>query len=112
VSRAASKITQYTRYATVGLALLQSTALVTLARNGTAFDGQRHAGRRHRHHHAGVITLTAGTSLIMWLGELITARGVGNGMSLLIYVSIISQFPSQLRIVRTSNGWGGSPACC
>jgi len=53
-----------------------------------------------------VLTLTAGTSLIMWLGELITSRGIGNGMSLLIYVSIISQFPSQLFIVRTQNGWG------
>jgi preprotein translocase subunit SecY len=52
----------------------------------------------------GVITLTAGTAVIMWLGELITARGVGNGMSLLIYVSIISQFPSQLQIVRVQNG--------
>ncbi|MEX0591905.1 MAG: preprotein translocase subunit SecY [Nitriliruptoraceae bacterium] len=100
------KITQYTRYATIGLALLQSTALVTLARNGGAFgvDVMRGAG-------AGTvilaaITLTAGTSLIMWLGELITARGVGNGMSLIIYVSIISQFPSELQIVRVSNGWG------
>jgi preprotein translocase subunit SecY len=52
-----------------------------------------------------VVTLTAGTAVVMWLGELITARGVGNGMSLLIYVSIISQFPSQLQIVRVSNGW-------
>jgi preprotein translocase subunit SecY len=69
------KITQYTRYGTVGLALLQSTALVTLARNGVAFDDQRHAGRRHRHIIVAVLTLTAGTSLIMWLGELITARG-------------------------------------
>jgi preprotein translocase subunit SecY len=101
------KITQYTRYTTVGLALLQSTGLVTLARNGTAFDGVNVMPT------AGtgiiilaVITLTAGTSLIMWLGELITARGIGNGMSLLIYVSIISQFPSELQIVRVQNGWG------
>ncbi|MFA9429620.1 preprotein translocase subunit SecY [Egicoccus sp. AB-alg2] len=90
------KITQYTRYITIGLALLQSTTLVTLARNGVAFgvDVMPQAG-------TGtivlmVLTLTAGTGLIMWLGELITQRGVGNGMSLLIYVSIISQFPSQL----------------
>jgi len=90
------KITQYTRYITIGLALLQSTTLVTLARNGAAFgvDVMPNAG-------TGtiilmVLTLTAGTGLIMWLGELVTQRGVGNGMSLLIYVSIISQFPSQL----------------
>ena len=100
------KITQYTRYLTVALALLQSTGLVTLARNGTLFNGQ------------GVLvndspwlvlfivlTLTAGTSFVMWLGELITQRGVGNGMSLLIYVSIISQLPSQLYLVRTERGW-------
>jgi preprotein translocase subunit SecY len=98
------KITQYTRYVTVGLALLQATGLVTLARNGVAFGENVILGG------TGtvaliVITLTAGTSLIMWLGELITQRGVGNGMSLLIFVSIISQFPSQLEQVRGENGW-------
>ncbi len=99
------KITQYTRYVTVGLALLQSTALVTLAKNGVAFgfDAMPDAGTGLII--VGVITLTAGTSLIMWLGELITSRGIGNGMSLLIYVSIISQFPSELRLVQTANGW-------
>ncbi len=99
------QITQYTRYATVALALLQSTALVTLARNGTAFETNVMPGAGAGIIMLAIITLTAGTTIIMWLGELITARGVGNGMSLLIYVSIISQFPSQLSIVRTSNGW-------
>jgi preprotein translocase subunit SecY len=98
------KITQYTRYVTVGLALMQSTALVSLARNGVAFDANVMPGAGTGTVVIAVITLTAGTSLIMWLGELITARGVGNGMSLLIYVSIISQFPSQLEIVRVQNG--------
>ncbi len=98
------KITQYTRYATVGLAMLQSTALVTLARNGVAFGANVLPGAGTGTIILGVITLTAGTALIMWLGELITARGVGNGMSILIYVSIISQFPSQLQIVRVQNG--------
>jgi preprotein translocase subunit SecY len=101
------KITQYTRYVTVGLALLQSTGLVTLARNGVAFDGINvMPGAGTGTILIAVITLTAGTSLIMWLGELITSRGVGNGMSLLIYVSIVSQFPSELQIVRIQNGWG------
>ncbi|MCA1783970.1 MAG: preprotein translocase subunit SecY [Intrasporangiaceae bacterium] len=100
------QITQYTRYATVALALLQSTALVTLARNGTAFETNVMPGAGAGIIMLAIITLTAGTTIIMWLGELITARGIGNGMSLLIYVSIISQFPSQLSIVRTSNGWG------
>ena len=99
------KITQYTRYGTVGLALLQSTGLVTLARNGVAFDAIVMPGAGTGTVVIAVLTLTAGTTLVMWLGELITARGVGNGMSILIYVSIISQFPSELFIVRTQNGW-------
>ncbi|MFU8842058.1 MAG: preprotein translocase subunit SecY, partial [Nitriliruptoraceae bacterium] len=100
------KITQYTRYGTVGLALLQSTGLVTLARNGSLFGTQVMAGAGTATVVIAVLTLTAGTTLVMWLGELITSRGVGNGMSILIYISIVSQFPSQLAIVRTQNGWG------
>ena len=99
------KITQYTRYTTVGLALLQSTALVTLARSGQAFQVNVMPDAGTGIILLAVLTLTAGTSMIMWLGELITQRGVGNGMSLLIYVSIISQFPSELRIVQVANGW-------
>jgi preprotein translocase subunit SecY len=98
------KITQYTRYVTVGLAIMQSTVLVTLARNGTLFGTNIMPDTHTGHVLLAVLTLTAGTSVVMWLGELITQRGVGNGMSLLIYVSIISQFPSQLEIVRQSNG--------
>jgi preprotein translocase subunit SecY len=100
------KITQYTRYVTVGLALLQSTTLITLARSGAAFETNIMPRAGTGMIVVMVLTLTAGTSLIMWLGELITQRGVGNGMSLLIYVSIISQFPSELRIVQLENGPG------
>jgi preprotein translocase subunit SecY len=107
------KITQYTRYLTVALALLQSTALITLARNGTLFEGTDILVNDSPWLvFFMVITLTAGTSFVMWLGELITQRGVGNGMSLVIYISIISQFPSQLYLVKTQNignafdGWG------
>ncbi len=104
------KITQYTRYGTVVLAVLQSTTLTVLARDGRLFTDLNGAGVNPLPN-AGtgqialiVLTLTAGTSLLMWLGELITQRGVGNGMSLLIYVSIISQMPSQGQIVRVTNG--------
>ena len=94
------KITQYTRYLTVGLAVLQSTGLVTLARNGTLFGTDQILLNDSPWLIAFMIlTLTAGTAFVMWLGELITQRGVGNGMSLLIYVSIISQFPSQIRLI-------------
>jgi preprotein translocase subunit SecY len=75
-----------------------------LARNGGAFSVNVMPGAGTGTIIVAVITLTAGTALIMWMGELITARGVGNGMSLLIYVSIVSQFPSQLQIVRVQNG--------
>ena len=89
-------ITQWTRYVTVLLALLQSTGLTYLFHRGTLTGGidlipQYDAGRVL----LIVLTLTAGTAFIMWLGELITQRGVGNGMSLIIMVSIVSQMPSQ-----------------
>jgi preprotein translocase subunit SecY len=99
------KITQYTRYTTVGLALLQSTGLVTLARSGAAFGTNVMPNAGTATILLMVLTLTAGTTVIMWLGELVSQRGVGNGMSLLIFVSIISQFPSELQVVRISNGW-------
>ena len=53
-----------------------------------------------------VFVMTAGTAVIMWLGELITDRGVGNGMSILIFTSIAATFPSQLWSIRLSRGWG------
>jgi preprotein translocase subunit SecY len=98
-------ITQWTRYTTVLLALLQSTGLTFLFHRGTLTGGedlipQYTPGRVL----IIVITLTAGTAFIMWLGELITLRGVGNGMSLIIFVSIVSQIPAQFAILATSAG--------
>jgi preprotein translocase subunit SecY len=52
-----------------------------------------------------VITMTAGTGLVMWLGELITDKGIGNGMSLLIFTQIAATFPSALWAIKTSQGW-------
>ena len=96
------KITQYTRYMTVVLSLLQSLGIVVTANSGNLFG---HAGgpalgnffpdRSVPAIGLVVLTLTAGTALIMWLGEVITQRGIGNGMSLLIFASIISALPSQ-----------------
>jgi preprotein translocase subunit SecY len=87
-------ITQWTRYLTVALALIQSTGFTFLFHTGQFTQGidlvpNYTPGRVA----LIVLTMTAGTAFIMWLGELITQRGVGNGMSLLIFVSIISQFP-------------------
>jgi len=93
-------LTQYTRYLTIALGLLQSTTLIAVARQGALFgadcvlpiltDSSPLAITMM------VITMTAGTGLIMWMGELITERGVGNGMSLLIFASIASSFPASL----------------
>jgi preprotein translocase subunit SecY len=87
-------ITQWTRYLTVILALIQSTSFTYLFHVGRFTGGidlipNYTAGRVI----LIVLTMTAGTAVVMWLGELITQRGVGNGMSLIIFVSILSQFP-------------------
>jgi preprotein translocase subunit SecY len=87
-------ITQWTRYLTVILALIQSTGFTFLFHTGRFTNGidlvpNYNPGRVV----LIVLTMTAGTAFVMWLGELITQRGVGNGMSLLIFISIISQFP-------------------
>ncbi len=92
-----AKLTQYTRYLTVALAVLQSTGIVALARTGRLLgtcDGLIPDSSVFVISSL-VISLTAGTCVIMWLGELITNRGIGNGMSLLIFTSIASRLPSQ-----------------
>jgi len=89
-----AKITQYTRYLTVGLAILQSTGIVAYTRSGNLFSGCTEPLIPHPSVFTittMVITMTAGTAVIMWLGELITDRGVGNGMSVLIFTTVISQ---------------------
>jgi preprotein translocase subunit SecY len=103
-----SKITQYTRFLTVGLAILQSTAFVALARTpGRLFQGcQEPLLYKDDWFTITVIvlTMTAGTGVIMWLGELITDRGVGNGMSILIFTQIVATFPTQLWSIRKQKG--------
>jgi preprotein translocase subunit SecY len=94
-----AKLTQYTRYLTIALAILQSTTVITTARQGLLFQGctvDVLADDSIVTMLLMVITMTAGTGLIMWLGELITERGVGNGMSLLIFTSIAASFPTGL----------------
>ena len=102
-----AKITQYTRYLTVGLAILQSTGIVALARSGRLFSGFSRSLLVNDSVFTVVtmvITMTAGTAVIMWLGELITDRGVGNGISLLIFTQVIAVFPSELGSVYQSKG--------
>ncbi len=106
-----AKLTQYTRYLTIGLAVLQSTGLIALARQ----PGQLFRGCQNDIIYSDigifgivimVIVMTAGTGVIMWLGELITDRGIGNGMSLLIFTSIAAGFPTSLWQIKITRGWG------
>ncbi|MFI7127705.1 preprotein translocase subunit SecY [Nonomuraea sp. NPDC050153] len=102
-----TKITQYTRYLTIGLAILQSTAFIALARTGQLFPNCQQDVLLDPDNIFGIVTMviimTAGTSVIMWLGELITDRGVGNGMSILIFTQVVAVFPSELANIFQAN---------
>jgi preprotein translocase subunit SecY len=107
-----AKLTQYTRYLTIALGVLQSTTLITVARSGALFPSNSAPECSQLITNDAwyaillmVITMTAGTGLIMWMGELITERGIGNGMSLLIFTSIAAQFPGSLTAIAISRGW-------
>ncbi len=103
----AKKINQATRYVTVALALLQSTALVFLFHNGSlGVDVFKTGDFTPGHVALIVLTLTAGTAMIMWMGELITQRGIGNGMSILIFTSVISRLPTQGHSILVQGGAG------
>src|SRR2546426_8645336 len=92
------KITQYTRYLTVGLAFAQSVGYVFLFRSfGTNAGEDVVKSFTFGRVFVIVLALTAGTTLLMWLGELITQRGIGNGISLMIFASIASRIPSGLQ---------------
>jgi preprotein translocase subunit SecY len=100
------KIQQYTRYVTVFLALLQSASIVQLAHNRGILPIDIFPGLTPGRFALAVLTLTAGTALIMWLGELITQRGVGNGMSIIIFSAIVSTLPSEgANILRVNKGF-------
>ncbi len=91
-----AKLTQYTRYLTIFLAVLQATTFITMARTGVLFPGCTQSvipNESWANLLLMILVMTAGTGLIMWMGEQITEHGVGNGMSLLIFTSIAASFP-------------------
>ncbi|MFI7637887.1 preprotein translocase subunit SecY [Nonomuraea sp. NPDC049400] len=102
-----AKITQYTRYLTIGLAILQSTAFIALARTGQLFPECQREVLLDPDNIFMIVTMviimTAGTSVIMWLGELVTDRGVGNGMSILIFTQVVAVFPAELTNIFKAN---------
>jgi preprotein translocase subunit SecY len=104
-----ARITQITRYVTVVLAILQSTGLIVLIESGQLFGGQIPTTGLIPDDSVPmralmILTLTAGTAFIMWLGELITQRGIGNGMSLIIFAAIIAELPGQGRAILVEAG--------
>src|SRR5436190_15132898 len=97
-----AKITQYTRYLTVALAAAQATGYAFLFKSSAHALPNANSGRLL----IIILTLTGGTALLMWMGEQITKRGIGNGISLLIFASILAYAPAGL------SGWinGGTSA--
>lgn len=94
-----AKLTQYTRYLTIGLAVLQSTTILVTARSGALFNNQCDQVIPDGSWYSlavMVLILTGGTGLIMWMAELVTDKGVGQGMSVLIFTSICSGFIPQI----------------
>jgi preprotein translocase subunit SecY len=102
-----AKMTQYTRYLAVALAVLQSTSIVALAANGGLLQGCTLDIISDQSIFALIVivlVMTAGASLVMWLGELVTERGIGNGMSLLIFASIAAAMPREGKSILDTRG--------
>ena len=104
-----AKMTQYTRYLAIALAVLQATSIVALAANGGLLQG---CSVGHEIIAEGsiftlvviVLVMTAGAALVMWMGELVTERGIGNGMSLLIFAGIAARIPSEGKNILDTRG--------
>ncbi|RRD45640.1 preprotein translocase subunit SecY [Tessaracoccus sp. OH4464_COT-324] len=106
-----AKITEYTRYLTLVLAVMNATAFVTLANTDRLFPGCPNILYTDSIYAmvTMVFIMTAGTAIIMWMGELITERGIGNGMSIMIFTQIAASFPDGIWSVKATNpgarGW-------
>lgn len=100
-----AKLTQYTRYLTIALGILQSTTLIAVARQGALFGASCVKPVLVDSSWPSIVlmilAMTAGTGLIMWMGEMVTDKGIGNGMSLLIFTSIAAKFPASLIAIAT-----------
>jgi preprotein translocase subunit SecY len=102
-----AKMTQYTRYLAIALAILQATSIVALAANGGLLQGCNLdiiANQSIFTLIVIVLVMTAGAALVMWMGELVTERGIGNGMSLLIFAGIAARIPGEGKSILDSRG--------
>jgi preprotein translocase subunit SecY len=102
-----AKMTQYTRYLAIALAILQATSIVALAANGGLLQGctlDIIANQSIFTLVVIVLVMTGGAALVMWMGEMITERGIGNGMSLLIFAGIAARIPVEGKSILDSRG--------
>ncbi|BBZ35166.1 preprotein translocase subunit SecY [Mycolicibacterium confluentis] len=102
-----AKMTQYTRYLSIALAILQATSIVALAANGGLLQGctlDIIPDQSIFNLVVIVIVMTAGAALVMWMGELVTERGIGNGMSLLIFAGIAARIPAEGKSILDGRG--------
>src|SRR5688572_5216391 len=90
------KINQYTRYGTIVLAIVQGFGIANYLAGGAGAGLQVVHDPGPMFYFVTILTLTAGTTFIMWLGEQITERGIGNGISLIIFAGIVAQLPSSV----------------
>jgi preprotein translocase subunit SecY len=110
-----AKMTQYTRYLAIALAILQATSIVALAANGGLLQGCSLDILQSTSIFALIIivlVMTAGAALVMWMGELVTERGVGNGMSLMIFAGIAARIPAEGKSILDSRGGMVFAAVC
>jgi len=102
-----AKMTQYTRYLAIALAILQATSIVALAANGGLLQGcslDIIANQSIFSLVVIVLVMTAGAALVMWMGELVTERGIGNGMSMLIFAGIAARIPGEGKSILDGRG--------
>ncbi|NBQ41023.1 MAG: preprotein translocase subunit SecY [Mycobacteriaceae bacterium] len=110
-----AKMTQYTRYLSIALALLQATSIVALAANGGLLQGCTLDILTNQSIFTLIVivlVMTAGAGLVMWMGELVTERGLGNGMSLLIFAGIASRIPIEGKTILDTRGGAVFAAVC
>ena len=106
------KLTQATRYLTIALALMQASGLVFLLHSGQLLGSQSTAPQLIPNFSVFhvlfiILTFTAGTAFVMWLGELITQRGIGQGMSIIIFSNVVATIPLDIDIIKADKHWAG-----
>ncbi len=110
-----AKMTQYTRYLSIALAVLQATSIVALAANGGLLQNCSVEILDDKSIFSLIIivlVMTAGAALVMWMGELVTERGIGNGMSLLIFAGIAAAIPAEGKNILDTRGGPVFAAVC